>query len=150
MDQDIFNRLKSNKFPEDILPNIFSFLLPSTRLQVTKMEFRKYYLQSSCHKNKSKNFDKYIKDIIRKDKIIYFTILIENYFDLWVKIKKFKGKIGVNHCTTTNYLGFIKELCIHFGAGHCKMKLVNYYKFKRPKKNKNLKKTKIKYTRWSN
>ena len=140
MNSDILNRLNSNKFPEDILPNIFSFLLPSTRLQVTKKEFRKYYLQSSCYKNKSRDFDKYIKD----------TILIENYFDLWVKIKKFKGKIGVNHCTTTNYLGFIKELCIHFGAGHCKMKLVNYYKFKRPKKNKNLKKTKIKYTRWSN
>jgi hypothetical protein len=150
MSSEIIDILNSHKCPEDILPNIYSYLTLSTRYVLSKKEFEKYYLKTSNCVKKSKNFDKYIKNIIRKDNLLCFTILIEKNFELWIKIKQFKGKIGVNHCKTNNYLAFVKELCIHFNAGRCKMKLVNYYKEKRPKKNKKLKKTKIKYTRWNN
>jgi len=145
----IIEKLNSRSVPEDILPIVYSFIPISTRILLTKKDYQKHYINSSQYLNKSRNFDYYIKETIKKDNKLCFDILLEKNFEMWIKIKKFKGKIGVNHCKTTNYISYLKELTIHYHSGRCKMSIVEYLKLKRPKKNKELKNTKIKYTRWN-
>jgi hypothetical protein len=145
----IIKKLNSQKFPEDLLPIVYSFIHINTRILLTKKEYEKYYIISSQYLINSMNFDYYIKDTIKKDNKLRFEILLKKNFEKWIKIKKFRGKIGVNHCKTTNYISYLKELTIHYNSGRCKMSIVDYLKIKRPKNNKEFKNTKIKYTRWN-
>jgi|TARA_R110001592_G_scaffold18865_2_gene78085 hypothetical protein len=145
----ILERLNSRKFPEDLLPIVYSFININTRYSLTKKEYEKYYIYSAVYLNKSNNFDYYIKDTIKTDNKLRFDILLKKNFEKWIKIKKFRGKIGVNHCKTTNYISYLKELTIHYNSGRCKVSIIDYLKIKRPKKNKEFKNTKIKYTRWN-
>ena len=43
----LIKKLNSQKFPEDLLPIVYSFIHINTRILLTKKEYEKYYIISS-------------------------------------------------------------------------------------------------------
>ena len=135
--------------PYELLDIIYSYITIDDRIFISKEEYKKYYFISYTY-TRHKDFNKYIKRVIRNDHVLALSILYDENRDRWKKIRRFRGKIGSNHIKTFNFMHFLKQVALYYQSPRCKLFFIENMREDNIKKNKKLNNTKIKYTRWTN
>ena len=131
---------KINKLPEELI-NLIKEYVPKKEFTFTNKE--NYIKYHSLIKLTIKNYEKYIRDIIKRDNdFVLNQVLRENYED-WSKIKQYMYK----NMTFKNYFYFTINYCIENDSINC-TNIINIF-LKEHGLDKNIhKKNVIKYIRW--
>jgi len=104
------------KLPNDIILEVKQYIPYNLLYNINKTNFNKYYSEIiNNYSLKNKNFKKYILNIIKKDCIFQFKILINHNFTIWLNTKKWIFK----NTTHFNYLEFMKYICIENNSNKC-------------------------------
>tara|TARA_B100000927_G_C16475940_1_gene473337 strand:- start:108 stop:509 length:402 start_codon:yes stop_codon:yes gene_type:complete len=129
--------------PTDIIIEIKEYIPHNILYNVSKSYFDKYYTEIiSNYSLKNKNFKKYVLNIIKKDCIFQFRLLINSNFTTWLNTKKWIFK----NITYFNYLEFMKYISIENNSNKCLEILNNKLNKTSKKKYKNRTKNIV----WSN
>lgn len=131
-----------NKLPLDII-NYIKKYIPQKELVFTNRE--NYNLFHPIIKLYIKDYDNYIKYMIKRDNEFVFTKIVEENCYKWYEIKQYQYK----NMIFTNYLYFVINFCIENESNNC-VKVLSYF-LKEHGLCKNLhKKNVIKYIKWKN
>ena len=131
-----------NKLPLDII-NYIKKYIPQKELVFTNRE--NYNLFHPIIKLYIKDYDNYIKYMIKRDNEFVFTKIVEENCYKWYEIKQYQYK----NMIFTNYLYFVINFCIENESNNC-IKVLSYF-LKEHGLCKNLhKKNVIKYIKWKN
>jgi hypothetical protein len=131
-----------NKLPLDII-NYIKKYIPQKELVFTNRE--NYNLFHPIIKLHIKDYDLYIKYMIKRDNEFVFTKIVEENCYKWYEIKKYQYK----NMIFTNYLYFVINFCIENESNNC-IKVLSYF-LKEHGLCKNLhKKNVVKYIKWKN
>tara|TARA_B100001057_G_scaffold499908_1_gene612461 strand:- start:3509 stop:3910 length:402 start_codon:yes stop_codon:yes gene_type:complete len=129
--------------PTDIIIEIKEYIPHNILYNVSKSYFNKYYTEIITNYSlKNKNFKKYVLNIIKKDCIFQFRVLIDRNFTTWLNTKKWIFK----NITHFNYLEFMKYISIENNSNKCLEILNNKLNKTSKKKYKNRTKNIV----WSN
>ena len=129
--------------PTDIIIEIKEYIPHNILYNVSKSYFDKYYTEIiSNYSLKNKNFKNYVLNIIKKDCIFQFRLLINSNFTTWLNTKKWIFK----NITYFNYLEFMKYISIENNSNKCLEILNNKLNKTSKKKYKNRTKNIV----WSN
>jgi hypothetical protein len=133
---------KINKLPNELIDLIKEYL-PEKQLVFTD---KKHYLKfHHLIKPYIKNYENYIRDMIRRDNDFVFNLIIRENYHRWYKIKQYRYK----NMIFKNYLYFTINYCIENESNSCK-NVINEF-LKEHGLGKNLhKKNIIKYIKWKN
>jgi hypothetical protein len=131
---------KINKLPEVIVDLIKEYI-PRKVIVFTNRE--NYNLYHSLIFNCIKNFDNFVRDMIRRDNEFIFNKVIRENFHKWCSIKKYRYK----NMIFNNYFYFIINFCIENDSENCRKVISNFLKEHGLDKNLH-KKNIIKYIKW--
>ena len=132
-----------DNLPNDIILEIKEYIPEVFLYKTSKTNFDAYYHKIvNKYTLKDKEFQNYIKHLVKKDCHFQFNILLNLYEKQWLNTKKWIFK----NVKYFNYLEFLKYICIENKSNKCRILLNN--KLNTPKKNKY--KNRIKNTLWSN
>jgi hypothetical protein len=131
---------KINKLPDEII-DIIKEYIPKQKLVFTNKS--NYLLYHSILKKTIKNYDNYIRDMIRRDNEFVFNLIVRENYKKWYEIKQYKYK----NMIFTNYLYFTINYCIEHDSNNCRNSIDEFLKQEGLGKNLH-KKNVIKYIRW--
>ena len=131
---------KINKLPYEII-DIIKEYIPKQKLAFTNKS--NYLLYHNSLKRNIKNYDNYIRDMIRRDNEIVFKLIVSENYKKWYEIKQYRYK----NMVFTNYLYFAINYCIEHDSNNCRNSIDNFLKQQGLGKNLH-KKNVIKYIRW--
>lgn len=119
MDNDIINNI--TQLPDE-LQNLIKEFVPKKQFVLTNRENYKLYHNEIIIPKK--NYDDYIKDIIKRDNAFVFkTIMLEDYCK-WITIKN----ITYKNIFFKNYIYFIINFCIENESSNCQDILLCFLK----------------------
>jgi hypothetical protein len=131
---------KINNLPEVIVDLIKEYI-PKKTLVFTNRE--NYNLYHSYIFISIKNYDNYIRDMIRRDNEFIFDKIVRENFNKWNNIKQYRYK----NMIFKNYFYFTINYCIENDSDNCR-KIINIF-LKEHGLDKNLhKKNVVKYIKW--
>jgi hypothetical protein len=126
--------------PDEII-DIIKEYIPKKALVFTNRE--NYDLYHPLIKNTIKNYENYIRDMIRRDNYFVFNKIVRENFKKWYEIKQYRYK----NMIFKNYFYFTINYCIENESNNCRM-IINVF-LKEHGLDKNLhKKNVFKYIRW--
>ena len=131
---------KINKLPYEII-DIIKEYIPKQKLAFTNKS--NYLLYHNSLKRNIKNYDNYIRDMIRRDNEFVFKLIVSENYKKWYEIKQYRYK----NMVFTNYLYFAINYCIEHDSNNCRNSIDNFLKQQGLGKNLH-KKNVIKYIRW--
>jgi len=140
------NKLECNflknilKLPDSLIKIIEEFIPKSKLIFISKENYIKYHLLT---KKLIKNYENYIRDIIRRDNYFVFEFIIAENYKKWLEIKQYKYK----NMIFKNYLYFLINYCIENDCNNCRNVISNFLNFHGLGKNLH-KKNVVKYIRW--
>jgi c-di-AMP phosphodiesterase-like protein len=142
MYDEIINNNLFTVLPNEIIDLIKEYI-PKKNLVFTNRE--NYFSYHSLIKSSIKNYEKYVRDIIRRDnEFVFHLVLKENLFK-WINIKKYYYK----NMIFNNYLYFISYYSIENESNKCRTILNELCEEQGLCKNLH-KKNVIKYIKWKN
>jgi hypothetical protein len=128
--------------PDDIV-NLIKEFIPKSLLVFTNRE--NYNLYHFTIKPYIKNYENYIRDMIRRDNdYVFYKIINENY-KKWIEITQYRYK----NMVFKNYLYFTIQYCIENDSNNCRNVISVFLQEHGLGKNLH-KKNIIKYIRWKN
>lgn len=133
-----------NILPEDMVNyEIFPYIANDVLVSLNKDYYTKLH---KCVKKTIRNmeYERYIRCIVRSDNITVFVQLLEENFDKWLKMYKYKYKSYIFE----NYLRFLIHFCVEHDSHKCR-ELIND-KGVLVMKEKWHKNSKVRDCRWSN
>lgn len=123
--------------------NIIKEYIPKKTLVFTNRE--NYHLYHPLIKSLIKDYESYIRSMIRQDNEFIFKKIIEENCFKWYSIKQYQYK----NMIFSNYLYFVISFCIENDSSNCR-KVVSEF-LKEHGLGKNLhKKNVVKYIKWKN
>ena len=132
---------KINKLPLEIV-DIIKEYVPHIILVFTNRE--NYHKFHSVIKPYIKHYENYIRDMIRRDNDIVFSMILRENYQKWFEIKHYRYK----NMIFKNYLYFTIQFCIENDSNHCRNAISDF--FKEHGLGKNLhKKNVVKYIKWN-
>jgi len=138
MQTNIINRI--NNLPDDMI-NVIKEYVPKKEFVFTNKQ--NYILYHHLIKKSIKNYENYIRDIIRRDNDFVFNLIIKENYEKWCEIKQYRYK----NMIFKNYVYFTISYCIENDSNNCRNVITKF--FKEHGLGKNLhKKNVIKYIRW--
>jgi hypothetical protein len=144
----MLNQLETNFFnkildlPYEII-NIIKEFIPKINLIFTSKE--NYISYHSLIKKNIKNYENYIRDMVRRDNDFVFTFILKENYNIWVNIKQYKYK----NMIFKNYFYFLINYCIENDCNNCRNVISNFLKLHGLGKNLH-KKNIIRYIGWKN
>ena len=133
---------KLSLLPDDILQIIKEYIPNSFLIFVNKHFYRNYHFLIKTLIPK-KNYEKYIRHVIRNDNDFSFQNILNDNIKHFIKIKNYKYKnIIYNY-----YTNFLSEFCIQNNSNKCRNVLKEYLKLDVLCKNRHKKNTNI-HIRW--
>jgi hypothetical protein len=128
--------------PVEIVDIIKSYIPNSSLIFANKYYYTNYHylLKYLIPKH---NFDKYVRDIIRKDNDFVFQYILNDTIDNLFKIKNYLYK----NIIYKNYLYFLSDYCIQNKSTNCRNVLNEYLKLRCLCQNRHKKNTYI-HIRW--
>lgn len=133
---------KINNLPSEIVDLIKEYVPPIV-LVFTNRE--NYILYHSVIKSYIKNYENYIRDMIRRDNELVFDMILRENYQKWFEIKHYRYK----NMLFKNYLYFTIQFCIENESNNCRNAISDF--FKEHGLGKNLhKKNVVKYIQWNN
>ena len=133
---------KINKLPYELVNEIKEFLPNHKLIFTNKDNYSKYHsiIYKLIPKRDTSN---YIRDIIYRDNDFAFKHVLEDKYNTWVNYNKYIFK----NCIYSNYITFIRDLCITHESTKCKNILNNFLKEQGFTENQH-KKNIVKHIRW--
>ena len=132
---------KIKRLPEEVVNIIYEFI-PRTALLLTN---NFYY--TSYHKvlrSSIKQYENYIRDVIRRDNEFVFQKIVEENISRWLNMRQYRYKNKI----FSNYFYFVIDYCIENDSDKCR-EILDYF-IKERQLCKNLhKKNVVKYVRWT-
>jgi hypothetical protein len=131
---------KIYNLPDEIIVIIKEYLPKKYLIFTSKENYISYHFLT---KKMIKNYDNYIRDIIRRDNNFVFNFIIEENYQKWYEIKQYKYK----NMIFKNYLYFLINYCIENDCNNCRNVISNFLKIHGLGKNLH-KKNIVKYIGW--
>jgi hypothetical protein len=133
---------KIHDLPIDIM-NLIKEFLPTNVFVFTNRE--NYFLYHSTIRPFIKNYENYVRDMIRRDNDFVFHMIIRENYTKWYDTKQYTYK----NMVFKNYLYFTIQFCIENDSNNCRNVIHNFLKEHGLGKNLH-KKNVVKYIRWKN
>ena len=116
--------------PNDICNIIFDYVKDEEKIFVNKKYYNNYHYLLKDKINR-KNYDNYVRDIIRTNSsFVLNQLLIENHERWLVKKKRIHKNVIYN-----NYIDYLIGLCMYYESTKCRELINNFYDNKGLSKN---------------
>lgn len=116
--------------PNEICDEIFLYVRDEEKMFVNKEYYIKYH-HLLKDKINSKNYDNYVRDIIRTNSSFVLNQLLEENYERWLAKKKRIHKNVIYN----NYIDYLIGLCMEYESTKCRELIINFYKNKGLSKN---------------
>jgi len=131
---------KINNLPEVIVDLIKEYIPKNVLAFINRENYNIYH---SFIYNSIRDFESYIRDMVRRDNEFVFYKLVREKYCKWIDIKQYRYK----NMIFKNYFYFIINFCIENDSDNCR-KVINIF-LKEHGLDKNLhKKNVVKYIKW--
>ena len=132
-----------SRLPNEICSEIFSYVRDEEKIFVNKENYRKYH-HLLRDKINSKNYDNYLRNIIRTNATLVLNQLLEENYKKWlVKKKRIHKNVIYN-----NYIDYLIGLCMDYESTKCRELINDFYDNKGLSKNLH-KKNRSNNKRWT-
>jgi hypothetical protein len=131
---------KINNLPFELIDLIKEYI-PKQKLAFTNKS--NYLLYHKLIKSTIKNYENYIRDMLRRDNEFVFKLILRENYNKWCEIKQYKYK----NMVFKNYLYFTISYCIENDSNNCRNVITKFFKEEGLGKNLH-KKNVVKYIRW--
>jgi hypothetical protein len=138
---DTLSTITQKLFPE--LINIIKEYIPKKKFVFVNRE--NYFLYHSSIKHCIKDYESYIRAMIRQDNEFIFKQVTEENCFRWYGIRQYQYK----NMIFTNYLYFVISFCIENDSSNCRKVVSDFLKEHGLSKNLH-KKNVVKYIKWKN
>ena len=132
----------SKRLPPELIRYIKEYI-PKKTFVFTNRE--NYNLYHSLLKPSIKDYESYIRSMIRQDNEFVFKKIVEENFSKWYEIRQYKYK----NMIFKNYLYFVMNFCIENESNNCRKTVLEFLKEHGLGKNLH-KKNIVKYIKWKN
>ena len=132
----------SKRLPPELIRYIKEYI-PKKTFVFTNRE--NYNLYHSLLKPSIKDYESYIRSMIRQDNEFVFKKIVEENFSKWYEIRQYKYK----NMIFKNYLYFVMNFCIENESNNCRKTILDFLKEHGLGKNLH-KKNIVKYIKWKN
>ena len=132
----------TKRLPPELIRYIKEYI-PKKTFVFTNRE--NYNLYHSLLKPSIKDYESYIRSMIRQDNEFVFKKIIEENFSKWYEIRQYKYK----NMIFKNYLYFVMNFCIENESNNCRKNILEFLKEHGLGKNLH-KKNIVKYIKWKN
>ena len=132
----------TKRFPPELIRYIKEYI-PKKTFVFTNRE--NYNLYHSLLKPSIKDYESYIRSMIRQDNEFVFKKIVEENFSKWYEIRQYKYK----NMIFKNYLYFVMNFCIENESNNCRKNILEFLKEHGLGKNLH-KKNIVKYIKWKN
>jgi phosphoribosyl-ATP pyrophosphohydrolase len=132
----------SKRLPPELIRYIKEYI-PKKTFVFTNRE--NYNLYHSLLKPSIKDYESYIRSMIRQDNEFVFKKIVEENFSKWYEIRQYKYK----NMIFKNYLYFVMNFCIENESNNCRKNILEFLKEHGLGKNLH-KKNIVKYIKWKN
>ena len=132
----------TRRLPPELIRYIKEYI-PKKTFVFTNRE--NYNLYHSLLKPSIKDYESYIRSMIRQDNEFVFKKIVEENFSKWYEIRQDKYK----NMIFKNYLYFVMNFCIENESNNCRKTVLEFLKEHGLGKNLH-KKNIVKYIKWKN
>ena len=132
----------TKRLPPELIRYIKEYI-PKKTFVFTNRE--NYNLYHSLLKPSIKDYESYIRSMIRQDNEFVFKKIVEENFSKWYEIRQYKYK----NMIFKNYLYFVMNFCIENESNNCRKTILDFLKEHGLGKNLH-KKNIVKYIKWKN
>ena len=132
----------TKRFPPELIRYIKEYI-PKKTFVFTNRE--NYNLYHTLIKSSIKDYESYIRSMIRQDNEFVFKKIIEENYNKWYEIRQYKYK----NMIFNNYLYFVMNFCIENESNNCRKIISDFLKEHGLGKNLH-KKNVVKYIKWKN
>ena len=132
----------TRRLPPELIRYIKEYI-PKKTFVFTNRE--NYNLYHSLLKPSIKDYESYIRSMIRQDNEFVFKKIVEENFSKWYEIRQYKYK----NMIFNNYLYFVMNFCIENESNNCRKTVLEFLKEHGLGKNLH-KKNIVKYIKWKN
>ena len=132
----------TKRLPPELIRYIKEYI-PKKTFVFTNRE--NYNLYHSLLKPSIKDYESYIRSMIRQDNEFVFKKIVEENFSKWYEIRQYKYK----NMIFKNYLYFVMNFCIENESNNCRKTVLEFLKEHGLGKNLH-KKNIVKYIKWKN
>ena len=132
----------TKRLPPELIRYIKEYI-PKKTFVFTNRE--NYNLYHSLLKPSIKDYESYIRSMIRQDNEFVFKKIVEENFSKWYEIRQYKYK----NMIFKNYLYFVMNFCIENESNNCRKNILEFLKEHGLGKNLH-KKNIVKYIKWKN
>ena len=132
----------TRRLPPELIRYIKEYI-PKKTFVFTNRE--NYNLYHSLLKPSIKDYESYIRSMIRQDNEFVFKKIVEENFSKWYEIRQYKYK----NMIFKNYLYFVMNFCIENESNNCRKTILDFLKEHGLGKNLH-KKNIVKYIKWKN
>ena len=132
----------TRRLPPELIRYIKEYI-PKKTFVFTNRE--NYNLYHSLLKPSIKDYESYIRSMIRQDNEFVFKKIVEENFSKWYEIRQYQYK----NMIFKNYLYFVMNFCIENESNNCRKTVLEFLKEHGLGKNLH-KKNIVKYIKWKN
>ena len=132
----------TRRLPPELIRYIKEYI-PKKTFVFTNRE--NYNLYHSLLKPSIKDYESYIRSMIRQDNEFVFKKIVEENYNKWYEFKQYKYK----NMIFNNYLYFVMNFCIENDSNNCRKIISDFLKEHGLGKNLH-KKNLVKYIKWKN
>jgi hypothetical protein len=132
----------TKRLPPELIRYIKEYI-PKKTFVFTNRE--NYNLYHTLLKPYIKDYESYIRSMIRQDNEFVFKKIVEENFSKWYEIRQYKYK----NMIFKNYLYFVMNFCIENESNNCRKTILEFLKEHGLGKNLH-KKNIVKYIKWKN
>jgi hypothetical protein len=132
----------TKRLPVELVRYIKEYI-PKKEFVFTNRE--NYNLYHTLIKSSIKDYESYIRSMIRQDNEFVFKKIIEENYNKWYEIRQYKYK----NMIFNNYLYFVMNFCIENESNNCRKIISDFLKEHGLGKNLH-KKNVVKYIKWKN
>jgi len=132
----------TRRLPDELVRYIKEYI-PKKEFVFTNRE--NYNLYHTLLKPSIKDYESYIRSMIRQDNEFVFKKIVEENFSKWYEVRQYKYK----NMIFKNYLYFVMNFCIENESNNCRKTILEFLKEHGLGKNLH-KKNIVKYIKWKN
>jgi hypothetical protein len=113
--------IQINELPSEIINLVKEYIPKTTLVFLNKTNYILYHF---LLKKNIKNYENYVRDIIRKDNYFVFENIIKDNYEKWLQNKNciYKNMIF------KNYIYFILYFCIENESSKCRYFIIHFFK----------------------
>ena len=110
-----------HKLPAELINIIKEYIPKKILVFVNKTNYILYHSAIKCCIH---NYEKFIRDVIRRDNEFVFEMIVNENYSRWVLIKNYR----YNNMVFKNYAFFVVNYCIENDSNNCRKIIIDFLK----------------------